>query len=126
MRRTIPDPTMIPGMLDSAPGLGVADGQVPESHIPGWDGLAFYGTVPNLKTDDGEGMQPRLGTEVYVEVLNLSQPPDLERYEKVMQLVGLGKALISAEERVYDPDIKSWRIFLRWIHKFAYSPKGVG
>jgi hypothetical protein len=42
-----------------------------------------------------------------------------------MQVVGNGFADISAEERVYDADIKNWRIFLRWGKTFTYTRKQV-
>ena len=90
--------------------------------LPGWDGLPFRGSVPCLKESDPEYRQPQVAYEPHVWILDLSVKEDLEDYRSVYQLVTNGSAVISAEERQYDKDIKNWRIFLRWALMFTHMP----
>ncbi len=91
--------------------------------LPGHDGLPFRGSVPFLKEDDPEQRQPTVSYEPHIWVLDLSKPEDLEDYRSVYQLVTNGMAVISAEEREYDPDIKNWRVFFRWALVFSHMRK---
>ena len=91
--------------------------------FPGVDGLPFRGHVPDLKTDDPQHMQPKQGAHVHVEILEMHKDEDRKRMETVYNLVANGTAVISAEEREYDPEQKNWRVFLRWADMFVYNPQ---
>jgi hypothetical protein len=92
--------------------------------FPGYEGVPFRGPVPDLKHDDPQHMQPQFGQNVYVKVFNLFDEEQLKQYSDICQMVGNGFAAISSEDRVYDDDIKNWRVFIRWIEFFTYDPKG--
>jgi hypothetical protein len=94
-----------------------------ESVLPGYNGVPHRGPVPDLKAFDAEKNLPQYGVEVRVDILELNKKEDLKRYNEIMQVVGNGFADISAEERVYDPEIKNWRIFLRWGVSFTHTKK---
>jgi hypothetical protein len=91
--------------------------------FPGHDGLPFRGSVPQLKEDDSTEKRPQVGTQLYVDVLDLSKPDDLLHYRDVCQMVANGYAQVSYEDRQYDEDVKNWRILLRWFLNYAYVPK---
>jgi hypothetical protein len=92
--------------------------------LPGYDGLPFRGNaVPFLKEDDPSHRQPQVAYEPHVWILDLSNKEDLDDYRAVFQLVTNGSAIISAEDRQYDPVAKNWRIFLRWALVFTHMPK---
>lgn len=88
--------------------------------FPGHEGLPFRGRIPSLK--DSDPVQPQVGTQVYVDILDLSNKGDLEKYRQICQVVGNGIATISAEERVYDEDKKNWRVFIRWVLNYTHMP----
>lgn len=93
--------------------------------LPGFQGAPFKGhSAPNLKEDDPDHKKPQIGLEPHVYILNMADKQDHEDYEGVMQLVALNYAVISVEERVYDPELKNWRIFLRWALTISYMPRG--
>ena len=70
-----------------------------------------------------ETTQPTLGREVHVEQFDLSSEKDMAEYNRILQKVGDGKSVVSFEEKVYDQDIKSWRILLRWFDLVYKEPK---
>ena len=91
---------------------------------PGWEGFPFRGDkVSFLKEGDSESRQPQISYEPFVWILDLSNEKDLRDYQDVYQLVVNNAAVISAEERQYDPDKKNWRVFLRWALVYAHMPK---
>ena len=94
-----------------------------EGTYPAWEGLPFRGKIPDLREDDPDYKQPQIGSEAHVTVYDLSNPEHLEHYQKVWQLIANGTAMLSAEERVYDPEIKNWRVFMRWADSFTFAPK---
>jgi len=60
---------------------------------------------------------------VKVRIFSLNIPEDLLAYEQVCQAIGDNTAQQSTEERIYDKEIGSWKIFLRWIEYFYQAPK---
>lgn len=106
-----------PSLLDPHGVLGA------RGVFPGHSGLPFRGEVPDLKEDDPEHKQPQVGAKAHVAIYDLSDVKQLSQYEKVMQLCAQRFAAVSAEERVYDPESKNWRIFLRWCEYYSYVPK---
>lgn len=93
--------------------------------LPGWNGRPFRGPVPNLRADDPEHRQPQEAARVHVEVLDLSKPADLGKYQELSQMVANGFAMISFEKQEYDPAKKNWRVLVRWFEIFAYMPQAV-
>jgi hypothetical protein len=92
--------------------------------LPGYEGSPFRGNaIPNIKEDDPNSKKPQIGYEPHVYILDLSKPDDLKDYEGVWTLVCQGFAVISCEEKVYDNDIKNWRIYLRWALTVSYMEK---
>jgi len=107
-------------LLDPANVLGK------ESVLPGMDGLPFRGPIPDLRETDPDHMRPQVGYGAHVQLFVLSKPKDLAYYQQVIQLMANGFAVMGAEDRVYDKDIKSWRILLRWYEQFAtMKPRGM-
>lgn len=86
--------------------------------FPGYDGIPFRGVVPDLKESDQE--QPQVGSQVYVNILDLSNAEDLDYYGKISQLVGNGFAQISFEERQFIQEKGSWLVLIRWMLHYAY------
>ena len=95
-----------------------------EPVLPGFEGLPFKGRIPNLKETDR--VQPQIAAQVYVHVLNLSNDEDMKLYQKICQVVGNGMGQISFEKHEYDKDIKSWRVFIRWMLNYAHMPSESG
>ncbi len=92
--------------------------------LPGINGLPFLGTPPNLKDNDPEAKQPQVGAKIHVEILLLNDPKQLEHYTDIFQLIANGFAMLSTEERIYDQELKTWRIFIRWMECYSYVPRG--
>jgi len=92
-------------------------------HLPGHDGLPFRGVPYDRKENDPSSMQPQVGARVHVEVLNMSEPDDRKRMEDIYTMFTNGNAVISAEERQWDDEIKSWRVLLRWADVYTFNPQ---
>lgn len=103
------------------PSLLNASGSSKKTVLPGRHKLPFRGDVPFLKEDDAE--QPDMACEVRVDIFEMRNDEDRKYYSNVWQLVSLGFAIISSEEKVYDEDVKNWRIFLRWALLYTYMPE---
>lgn len=97
-------------------------GGTKQSVLPGHNGIPFRGPVPFIKEEDDEAKQPKVGYEVRVDIFELRDDEDRKYYSQVWQLASSGFAIISSEEKVYDEDVKNWRIFLRWALTFTYMP----
>jgi len=91
--------------------------------LPGMDGLPFRGHVPDLKNDDPDHMQPKQGVRAHVEILDMSDEKDRKRMADIYTMYSNGHAVISAEDREYDPETKNWRVFLRWADLYVYNPQ---
>jgi len=109
-----------PVMSNLDPRLTSAPGARGEFVFPGVDGLPYRGATPNLK--EGDRVRPQTASQVFVRVLNLADKDDLAKYEQISQMVGNGYAQISCEERMYDPDIKNWRVLIRWMLLYTHMP----
>jgi len=91
--------------------------------FPGIDGIPFKGPPPNLKETDPE---PQMAQQVKIRQLDLSDKKDMELYQQILQIVANGFGQISFEERVYDVDIKSWRVLIRWSEFYYHLPRVTG
>jgi len=87
------------------------------------DGIPFVGPIPDLKKDDSEAKQPQLFSTAFVRQFDLTKDEHLEEYTAIAQKVTEGYAEISFDERIYDNDIKSWRVLIRWMEYKYVNPK---
>ena len=97
-----------------------------ETLFPGFEGIPFRtnGTAPpNLKSDDPEKKQPIIVQDAKVRIFDLSDPEQLLAYEQVWFRIGRGQYKFSAEERQFLPDLKSWRVLLRYSELYFELPK---
>lgn len=94
-------------------------------HIfPGFEGIPFRGkgaAAPNIKDDDPK--QPIIVQDAKVKIFDLSDPEQLLQYEQIWFKIGRGQCKLSAEERQFMPELKSWRILLRWAELYFEMPK---
>ena len=84
-----------------------------------YKGLPFVGKPYTV----GDDNKPVIARKVHVKQFNLSDKKDLEEYNSILQKVADATSLISYEEKVYDDEIKSWRILLRWLDLMYVAPK---
>lgn len=100
-------------------------GAVLDSLIPGasdalkYKGLPYKGKPYTVSEDS----LPVLKREVHIKQFDLSCEDDLKEYERIFQDKADGLNDISFEERVYDKDLKSWRVLLRWFDIYFTEPK---
>lgn len=95
-----------------------------ETIFPGFDGIPFRsnGTAPpNLKADDPR--QPILVQDAKVRIFDLSDPEHLAQYEQIWFKIGRGQYKCSAEERQFIPELKNWRVLLRYAEFYFELPK---
>jgi hypothetical protein len=90
-----------------------------------YNGLPYVGPVLDYKEDDPEEFQPQQCFNGCVAQFDLSKPEDLTQYRALCQKFCSAQALLSSEEKVYDPDIKSWRILIRWMEPYYGPPPGI-
>ena len=107
-----------PRLLDPS---GVANSS--KVSFPGFDNIPFRGPVPTLKENDPDHLKPQVACKVHVQQFDMSNKEHMEEYSKMAQLVGNGFAQISFEERVYDAELKSWRILIRWFEVYTFDPQ---
>ena len=86
-----------------------------------FDGLPYVGTPFPFKDDDPEEYQPQLQHNGCCAQFDLSDRADMEQYRALCQKICDGLAQVSFEEKIYDSDIKSWRVLIRWIEPY-YAP----
>lgn len=91
--------------------------------FPGYAGLPFRGVPFDRKEMDPEHQQPKVATRVHVELLEMSKPEDRKRMEDIYTMMCNGYAVVSAEERQWDEELKSWRVFIRWADIYTYNPQ---
>lgn len=94
-----------------------------EPTMPGFNGLPFRGIPWDRKEKDPDYLQPQVGARVHVEILEMHKPEDRKRMEDIYAMFTNGTAVISAEERHWDEEIKSWRVFIRWADLYTYNPQ---
>ena len=82
-------------------------------------GLPYEGDAYPVDADN----KPELRRKVHTAQFDLSDADDMEKYNGVMQDRADGKNDISFEERVYDKDLKSWRVLLRWFDLKYVQPE---
>ncbi len=90
-----------------------------------FEDLPFRGTPPNLKNGDSPGRRPIKCREAHTRIFLTNSPEDMLEYQKVwdkLSKLPVPWAIFGAEEKQYDPEIKAWRIFLRWAEVYFRMP----
>ena len=90
-----------------------------------FEGLPYEGKIYDRKEDDPDYKQPVLKYTINVRQFDLSKPEDMEDWKKICQQLADGVSVVSFEEKVYDNEIKSWRILIRWMDQAYTNPEGV-
>lgn len=88
-----------------------------------FDGLPFEGEVTHLKKDDPAYRQPVEASRTRIRQLSSASPEDMKEWTGIMQKVADGVAKVSFEEKVYDPDVKGWRVLIRWVEYYYTNPE---
>ena len=84
-----------------------------------YKGLPYTGKPYTVDKD----CLPILSRKVHIKQFNLDDATDMSEYNIIFQDRADGKNDISFEERVYDKDLKSWRVLLRWFDLVYTEPK---
>ena len=86
------------------------------------EGKPYHGPSLDLKKDDPEEKQPQLRHKAHIRQFDLTNPEHLALYEAVCQCIFDGGAILSFEDRVYDQELKSWRVLMRWTEIYYGTP----
>ena len=90
-----------------------------------FDGLPYEGKIFDRKENDPDYKQPVITHTVSTKQFDLTNEDDIKEWNGISQRVADEVAVISFEEKVYDNDIKSWRVLIRWIDLAYTNPEGV-
>lgn len=90
-----------------------------------YEGLPYIGSPFPFKDDDPEEFRPKLSHNACCAQLDLSKEDDMRQYRAICQKICDGLAVVSFEEKVYDNDIKSWRVLIRWMEPYFSMPDAV-
>jgi len=82
-------------------------------------GLPYEGRPYAVDEDN----KPTMARKVSTRQFNLTKKEHIAEYNEVFQRVADSKATISFEERIYDAELKSWRVLLRWFDFIYEAPK---
>lgn len=89
-------------------------------YFPGYEGIPFRSQeLPLIRTKQE---RPEEVWDAKIAILNLSVEADLKEYENICDMVAKGYYIISKELIEYDADIKNWRVFIRYLERFAERP----
>lgn len=86
--------------------------------------LPYVGPVLDYKEDDPEHLRPQLRHDACVAQWDLSDDDDMKQYRGLCDKICRQQAIVSFEEKVYDDEIKSWRILIRWMEPYYGPPSG--
>lgn len=96
-----------------------------EGHVyPGFDGIPFRSKSsipPDLKADDA--VLPVVVVDAKVKVFDLTNEEQLSHYEFIWDQVAKGRFVQPVEERQYDPELKGWRVFIRFGVRWLEMPR---
>jgi len=100
------------------------DGRKIQVHI-GSEGIPFLtqrSGVPDYKSALPGRLQPQHIRKARVDVLNLSDDSEFERYQKIWDAVGIGVATVVEEERHWVEASSNWKVFIRWYINSQMDP----
>lgn len=92
----------------------------------GVDGVPFRtkaGAAPNYKRADSLSKQPKLITDMHVDVFDLSDAERALKMAEVLDLCAKGKGYVSSMDRQYDAKHSNWRVLLIWGQFFLEDPR---
>jgi hypothetical protein len=89
-----------------------------------YEGLPYKGPHLDIKENDPDSRKPQIQYTTHVKQFDLNKPEDLIAYNAVCQKIVIKEAKLSYEEKIYDNDIKSWHILMRWYDQFYTAPSG--
>lgn len=87
-----------------------------------FEGLPYQGPIQDYKDNDPIDQQPQIKYKAHVEIFDLSDEKQLAEYETVVQKIVGDTAVLSSEEKEYDPDKKSWRVLIVYSDIFYTAP----
>lgn len=90
-----------------------------------FNGLPYIGDIYDRKESDPDYKQPVLVQKVHIKQFDLSDEKDMSEWNGICQRVADGVSVISFEEKIYDKELKSWRVLLRWMDEAYTKPEGV-
>ena len=88
-----------------------------------YDELPYRGPILNYKDSDPIEKQPQIGFESHVEIFDLSNDDDLAKYREAVQKLVSDQAVLSYEEKEYDPEKKNWKVLIVYSDIFYEAPK---
>jgi len=87
--------------------------------------LPYEGKIFDRKENDPDNKQPIMVQAVNVKQFDLSNEEHMKEWKEIMQKVADEVSVISFEEKIYDKEIKSWRVLIRWMDLSYTNPEGV-
>lgn len=97
----------------------------PEKANGEFEDRPYFGPRLDLKKEDPVKNLPRMRSKAHIHQFDLTNQEHMEKYESICQAIFDGNARLSFEERVYDADIKSWRVLIRWAEIYMGAPKNL-
>jgi len=79
--------------------------------------------VPLYKNSDPTRIKPQQIRRARVDIFDLSDAEQLTRYNKIWEAVGYGLVQVADEEKHWVPEIKSWKVMIRWFIIGQMDPK---
>ena len=79
--------------------------------------------VPDIKASDPPHRRPQEVWEAHACVFHLEKDEDLQDYNRIIGLIGKGRALHSFERVEWNDKRNNFVVFLRWIELFMEMPK---
>jgi len=87
--------------------------------LSGHDDFPFRGQAAPMLTADEHSQKVRDFCDARTRVFDLSQPNDLAQYTEVLDHWGNGWWRIVVHEKVYDAELKNWRVFVAWLEPYG-------
>lgn len=94
--------------------------------FPGLDGIPFRGDKPYAPiTKEGDPISPKVVTDGRARVFDMSDDQDLTDYADLWSKLSSNPSryILGFEEKQYNPQAKSWLVFMRWGEKWLEIPK---
>lgn len=89
---------------------------------PGYEGIPFRSkkdAPPDLKKEDPD---PEIVVDAKIRVLDLTKEDDLMLYEFIWDQCAKRRFVHPSEERQYDPELKGWRVLIRFGVQWLEMP----
>lgn len=118
---------LLTDLMGSAPSEGIEDKEVERrwKFFNGMDGVPFRTqnqTAPMFKGTDPAHKQPKMTTDMHVDIFDLSDKKQLIQMQEVLDACAKGKGYVSEMDKQYEEKIGSWRVLLVWGEFFLEDP----